>query len=129
MFKYATFAAIALLASFTNARPATLDVFVPPVTSPTTGTVWKVGTQQNVTWDTSNAPSQITNSQGRVVLAQGGALFTNQTGGLDDPLASGFDILLGSITVTVPDVPAADNYQIVLFGDSGDITPEFTIEE
>ena len=41
------------------------DVFVPPVTSPTTGTVWTIGSQQNVTWYVLNTlwrsdPSMLT---------------------------------------------------------------------
>ena len=37
--------------AFAYALPiAVRDVFVPPVTSPTTGTIWTVGSQQNVTW-------------------------------------------------------------------------------
>jgi hypothetical protein len=32
------------------AGPTPLDVFVPPITSPTAGTVWVSKTQQNVTW-------------------------------------------------------------------------------
>lgn len=47
MLKSATLV-LAFLASLASA--ATLDVFVPPIIDPTTGTVWKVGTQQNVTW-------------------------------------------------------------------------------
>ena len=42
-----------ILSLFTMAYALPLakrDVFVPPVTSPTTGTVWVVGSQQNVTW-------------------------------------------------------------------------------
>jgi len=116
-----------LIAALANA--ATLDVFVPLITDPIAGTVWKVGTQRNVSWDTSNAPRQVTNGEGLVTLAQGGVIFENQPGGLQDPLASGFDILLGQIPVTVPDVPAGNNYQVVLFGDSGNFSPEFTIEQ
>lgn len=37
----------------------------------------------------------------------------------DNPLAKGFNILLGHIEVTVPKVPAGNNYQIVVFGHSG----------
>ncbi|KLO05970.1 hypothetical protein SCHPADRAFT_705509 [Schizopora paradoxa] len=125
MFKSTAIAAIALLASYANA--AALDVFVPPVLQPKTGASWTVGSVQNVSWDISNAPSQITNNQGLIALAQDGQIFTTQTGGLDNPLASGFDIRLGSILVTVPDVATASNYQIVLFGDSGNLSPVFAI--
>ncbi|KAH9924669.1 uncharacterized protein BXZ73DRAFT_91242 [Epithele typhae] len=97
------------------------DVFVPPVTSPTSGDVWIVGTQQTVTWDISNAPQQITNPKGEVVLAKGGLL------DIDHPLASGFDILDGSVNVTVPEVDAGTDYTIVLFGDSGNDSANFTI--
>ena len=39
------------LVSFVSAgRILKRDVFVPPVTYPKRGTVWKVGQRQNVTW-------------------------------------------------------------------------------
>ncbi|KAI0754879.1 hypothetical protein C8Q80DRAFT_1216678 [Daedaleopsis nitida] len=97
------------------------DVFVPPVTSPSTGTVWVVGSQQNVTWDISNAPAQITNPNGQVVLAKGGLL------DIDHPLATNFSIMDGSVPVTVPDVEPGVDYTIVLFGDSGNDSGVFSI--
>ncbi|KLO03806.1 hypothetical protein SCHPADRAFT_766579 [Schizopora paradoxa] len=103
------------------------DVFVPKILYPHAGTVWKAGNHHNVTWDTSDAPVNITNIQGMVVFAKNGLMFTNQTGGLDDPLASGFSILLGRIEIQVPEVAAGDDYQVVLFGDSGNFSPKFTI--
>jgi len=42
-------------------------------------------------------------------------------------LADKFDILLGRITVQVPWVVDGDDYQLVLFGDSGNFSPQFTI--
>ncbi|THU87093.1 hypothetical protein K435DRAFT_762862 [Dendrothele bispora CBS 962.96] len=96
------------------------DVFVPPVTSPTADAVWAVGSVQTVTWNTTDAPEQITNPIGRIMLRKGG-LTTNNT------LADGFDILLGTINVTVPDVEPGDDYEIVLFGDSGNFSPVFEI--
>ncbi|KAI0667611.1 hypothetical protein C8Q78DRAFT_981562 [Trametes maxima] len=105
---------------------AVRDVFVPPVTYPHTGTEWKVGQHHNVTWDTSNAPANITNKSGRVVLAKGGGphFFTLET---EHPLVKDFDILLGRIEVKVPDVEPGSDYTIVLFGDSGHDSAEFTI--
>ncbi|KAI0335807.1 hypothetical protein GY45DRAFT_1228101, partial [Cubamyces sp. BRFM 1775] len=100
---------------------AVRDVFVPPVTYPHAGTVWKVGQHHNVTWDTSNAPAQITNKVGKVVLAKGGILDN------EHPLAKDFDILLGHIEVKVPNVEPGHDYTIVLFGDSGNDSAEFTI--
>ncbi|KAI8982931.1 hypothetical protein BD414DRAFT_443140 [Trametes punicea] len=96
------------------------DVFVPPVLYPHAGTVWTKGQRHNVTWDTSNAPVNITNKVGTILLRKGD---------LTTPLvlASGFDILLGRIEVTVPWVLPDSDYSVVLFGDSGNFSPQFTI--
>jgi hypothetical protein len=51
--------------------------------------------------DVSSPPAHITNTIGRIVLR---SLATERLL-LDNPLAFGFDILLGSMSVTVPDVP------------------------
>ncbi|KAI1790145.1 hypothetical protein LXA43DRAFT_522629 [Ganoderma leucocontextum] len=112
---------LSLLAFAYSLPIAIRDVYVPPVTSPTTGTIWPIGTQQNVTWDTSNPPASITNKQGQVVLAKSSLL------DVENPLASGFDILQGWVTVTVPDVQPGDDYTIVLFGDSGNDSEVFSI--
>ncbi|KAJ7935926.1 hypothetical protein B0H13DRAFT_2261979 [Mycena leptocephala] len=101
------------------AGPTPLDVFVPPITSPTAGTVWVSKTQQNVTWDASRAPPTISN-QAMVLLRKGDTTFPFI-------LAKGFDLRKGSVEITVPYV-FADNYQVVLFGDSGNFSPVFAIQ-
>ncbi|KZP33417.1 hypothetical protein FIBSPDRAFT_847329 [Athelia psychrophila] len=116
----------ALLSFFALAlgSPITLqsrDVYVPPVTYPHAGTVWVVGQHHNVTWDTKNHPVNITNSIGQVVLAKNGIQDYKH------PLASGFNILDGHVTITVPKVATGSKYAIVLFGDSGNYSPTFTI--
>ncbi|KAF5341622.1 hypothetical protein D9611_002162 [Ephemerocybe angulata] len=114
------FASVALFASAVSAAPA--DVFVPHITAPIAGAVWKIGSTQEVTWDTSNAPGQISNPEGNIFLrdvTQGITL-------LDSPLATGFNILEGKQAVHVPNV-AAGPYEIVLFGDSGNFSPTFQI--
>ncbi|OCH93447.1 hypothetical protein OBBRIDRAFT_749692 [Obba rivulosa] len=98
------------------------DVFVPPVLYPHNGTVWKKGQRHNVTWDTSNAPAQITNAIGEIRLAQAGEPIFPVI------LATGFSILDGRIEVEVPWVATASDYSVVLFGDSGNFSPAFTIE-
>ncbi|CDO70317.1 hypothetical protein BN946_scf184843.g6 [Trametes cinnabarina] len=97
------------------------DVFVPPVLYPHAGTVWTKGQRHNVTWDTTDAPVNITNKVGTILLRKGD---------LTTPLvlAAGFDILLGRIEVTVPWVIPDSDYSVVLFGDSGNFSPEFTIQ-
>ncbi|KAI0351569.1 hypothetical protein OH77DRAFT_1411030 [Trametes cingulata] len=97
-------------------------VFTPPVLYPHSGTVWTVGQRHNVTWDVSDPPVNITNKVGRIMLRKGGIM---------TPLilAANFDILLGRIEVTVPWVTPDDDYGVVLFGDSGDVSQEFTIQD
>ncbi|KAF9563570.1 hypothetical protein CPC08DRAFT_632605 [Agrocybe pediades] len=116
LFIFAIFGAIA--------SPVTLekrDVFVPPVLSPRSGTVWKSGERHTVVWDTRNAPVNITNKVGVIRLRKDD---------LTTPLilASNFDILSGRQTVTVPNLVEGDDYQVVLFGDSGNFSPKFTIK-
>ncbi|KAJ7652548.1 hypothetical protein B0H17DRAFT_899737, partial [Mycena rosella] len=94
-------------------------VFAPPITSPTAGAVWVSKTQQNVTWDASGAPHNISN----------GAFLFLRKGNTTLPfiLAKGFDLRAGSLEITVPYVIGDDDYSFVLFGDSGDFSPVFTI--
>ncbi|KAI0258949.1 hypothetical protein BC834DRAFT_834368 [Gloeopeniophorella convolvens] len=117
---FSIFAAALLSAGKATPRVFARDVYAPTITSPRVGTVWKIGTEQTVTWDNSNPPVQITNPIGHILLLKGG-VNTNIT------LASCFNIVLGSIGVTVPNVTPGRDYSIVLFGDSGDISPDFTI--
>ncbi|KAJ7162709.1 hypothetical protein C8R43DRAFT_1062988 [Mycena crocata] len=104
----------------TPVGPTPLDVFVPPITFPTAGTVWVSKTQQNVTWDASGAPENISN-ESMLLLRQGDitAPFI---------LAKDFDLRAGSLEITVPWVLTATDYSLVLFGDSGNFSPEFTIQ-
>lgn len=47
---------------------------------------------------------------------------------VDHPLAADFLLTKGEQTITVPNVATKHSYIIVLYGDSGDRTPKFTIE-
>ncbi|PCH40174.1 hypothetical protein WOLCODRAFT_136705 [Wolfiporia cocos MD-104 SS10] len=117
------FFALLSLFALVGALPVNLvrDVYVPPITYPTAGVVWVPGQSYNVTWNTTDAPSQITNPNGTVVLAK------NYYEDYQHPLAGNFSILDGYVTVVCPNVTAGDDYQIVLFGDSGNYSPNFTI--
>jgi len=112
-----------LLISFLTVIAAPLqprDVYVPPVLYPHQGTVWIVGSQHHVIWDTSNPPAKITNKDGQIWLRKDGLTTVL--------LAENFDILLGKYEITVPCVEDGNDYQIVLFGDSGNFSQEFTIK-
>ncbi|KAI0326016.1 hypothetical protein GY45DRAFT_1329520 [Cubamyces sp. BRFM 1775] len=119
------FAFFGVLFQFAAALPAEMerrDVFTPPVLYPHAGTVWYKGQTHNVTWDVSWHPVNITNKIGRIQLRKGE---------ITTPLIlqAGFDILLGRIEVHVPWVEPGDDYSLVLFGDSGDFSAQFTILE
>ena len=58
--------------------------------------------------DVSSPPAEISNKEGTIVLR---SVATGRLD-LDNPLATGFDILLGSIDVTVPSVTPG-TYQAV----------------
>jgi len=108
------------------AQASPLIVLDPPITSPTAGTVWTVGKEVAVTWNTSSVPPGNTN-EGEITLfyvAKNGS----QEGVIPSPLANGFLLSAGQVTITVPDVPERHTYIIDLFGDSGNISPEFTIQ-
>ncbi|KAJ6511643.1 hypothetical protein DFH09DRAFT_1198206 [Mycena vulgaris] len=122
-FAFSKVLALVSAAALGAAVPLTLetrDVYVPPVTYPHNGTVWTVGQRHNVTWDTTNPPVHITNGIGRIMLRKGD---------LTTPviLQENFSILLGRIEVKVPWVEDGDDYRVVLFGDSGNFSPYFTI--
>ncbi|KAH9852786.1 hypothetical protein C2E23DRAFT_150550 [Lenzites betulinus] len=98
------------------------DVYTPPVLYPHAGTVWYKGQTHNVTWDVSSPPVNITNKIGRIMLRKGNI-------GTPLILADGFSILLGRIEVTVPWVIEGTDYSVVLFGDSGNWSQQFTINQ
>ncbi|EJF63332.1 hypothetical protein DICSQDRAFT_55831 [Dichomitus squalens LYAD-421 SS1] len=119
-------AALATTASAVALRAAN-DVFSPPVTSPTAGEVWTVGSVQTVTWDTSSIPAANQNQTGLILLGFVEDGSTDEHLDIENPLASNFPIRDGAVNVTVPQVATRDDYIVVLFGDSGNSSPKFTI--
>ncbi|KAI0778413.1 hypothetical protein BD413DRAFT_440261, partial [Trametes elegans] len=104
------------------------DVWSPPVVHPDAGTVWTAGSKVKVVWDTSTRPSHVTNWEGRVVLGHyEDGDDTNEHLDFDHPLAEGFNLTQGHVNVQVPNVSPSNEYIIVLFGDSGNRSPKFTI--
>ncbi|KAJ6508513.1 hypothetical protein C8R45DRAFT_967679 [Mycena sanguinolenta] len=109
----------AILAAPLDSRTA----FAPPITSPTAQSVWKVGQVETVTWNASGIPAGVTG------MIQLGFLDPNSEGEhLSTILASGFNLTDEKANITVPSVVTRTTYIIVLFGDSGNTSPEFTIE-
>lgn len=103
-------------------------VWSPKITSPTLGTVWTGNENVRVTWDVSSPPSDITNPNGKLVLGYVEDGSDNEHLQLDPPLAAGFDIRNGFVDFKVPQVEDRNDYIVVLFGDSGNRSPAFTIK-
>ncbi|CDO69843.1 hypothetical protein BN946_scf184884.g2 [Trametes cinnabarina] len=130
---FAVFAAAATAVSAAPAavfsKPKTDIVFRPHITSPKAGDVWPIGSNQTVTWDTSDIPEEARNQTGLILLGYLVGDDTDEHLGVNDPLAYNFPITAGSAQVTVPAVKTRDDYVIVLFGDSGNTSPKFTIKD
>ncbi|KAK0187941.1 hypothetical protein F5146DRAFT_1226310 [Armillaria mellea] len=103
------------------------DVFSPKITNPTAGTTWFKDSHVNVMWDTSNAPQNLTNTKGKLVLGFMNDQDGNEHLDMQNPLAEGFDIFAGTVSFRVPDVTPGQDYIVVLFGDSGNRSPRFSI--
>ncbi|GJJ07161.1 hypothetical protein Clacol_001361 [Clathrus columnatus] len=112
------------LVSFAASTPInvqTRDIFDPPVLVPNANTVWQAGSTQTVFWDASNPPKSISNLASIVLRLSSDINFSAK-------LASGFSLLTGNQTIQLPsDLQTAEDYFVILFGDSGNVSPDFTI--
>ncbi|KAH9948827.1 hypothetical protein B0H21DRAFT_203675 [Amylocystis lapponica] len=117
--------ALTFLLTLAQAVPLSLrDVVDPPITSPDASTVWTVGKTVTVTWNMTGL-STPSNPTGKVVL--GYSTYESENLDIDSPLAQNFSLSDGQVSFVVPSVPNRTNYIVALFGDSGNISPNFTI--
>ncbi|GAW00162.1 hypothetical protein LENED_001662 [Lentinula edodes] len=127
-----TFTISCLFFSVVRALPTLLsrDVFDPPITSPSASTIWQVGQTVTVIWDITNLPpaSQLTDPNGTVVLGYMASSTDSEHLMIDSPLAQDFPLSDGNVSFIVPSVVTRSDYIIALFGDSGNISPTFTIQ-
>ncbi|TFK93080.1 hypothetical protein K466DRAFT_594675 [Polyporus arcularius HHB13444] len=119
-------ATVATAASAAAVRAAD-EVFSPTITAPHAGDQWTVGSIQTITWDTSSIPSANQNQSGLILLGYVEDGQIDEHLDIEHPLASNFPITAGAANVTVPKVSTRDDYVVVLFGDSGNTSPKFTI--
>jgi len=104
------------------------DVWCPQITSPKAGMVWRRGSHVRITWLTNNKPTRVTNHKGEIVLGYCEENSPNEHLSFEHVLASGFDLSSAGIEVQVPmDVPPGKDYIVILFGDSGNRSPMFSI--
>ncbi|WFD28840.1 hypothetical protein MNAN1_003855 [Malassezia nana] len=122
------FAVASAVASAVPGNEASLQkriVYSPKIVYPTAGTQWKVGDHVNVTWDVSRLPPQLKNATGTIRLGHIEGNDSNEH--LADTLADEFLLRTGNVTFSVPKVDPRDDYVVVLFGDSGNHSPKFSI--
>ncbi|EKM55010.1 uncharacterized protein PHACADRAFT_255301 [Phanerochaete carnosa HHB-10118-sp] len=96
------------------------DVWDPLMTYPTAETVWQSGQTYTVTWETEDAPVNITNGDGGFIILRSGDEETSVL------LAWDIHLRDGQAQVTAPNV-ITGNFSLVLFGDSGNWGPNFLI--
>ncbi|CAL1695562.1 unnamed protein product [Somion occarium] len=133
MYKLSTIFTCLLVALSASASPLSekrdanfaSDVWDPKITKPSFGTIWKVGTNQTIAWDTAGIPESALDTRGVIYLGhlQGDSEHLD----IAHPLASGFTYRDGSVSVTVPSVDTRLDYIVALLGDSGNISPKFMI--
>ncbi|KAI0754870.1 hypothetical protein C8Q80DRAFT_1094152 [Daedaleopsis nitida] len=132
----AAFSVLAAAAAAVCAAPSSVfnpsgyntDIVVkPPVTAPVAGDSWLVGSIQTITWETKDIPEEFHDRSGALFL--GYIEDGNDSEHLDmaRPLAMNFPITDGAVNVTVPNVMPRNDYVVVLFGDSGNASPKFSI--
>ncbi|KAH9011655.1 hypothetical protein EDB85DRAFT_1101789 [Lactarius pseudohatsudake] len=110
---------------FVQAVPLVKRIVVSPqITSPSASTTWNAGDKVTVTWETSSIPPP-GNFTGQLLL--GFLTLEGENLDIDHPLAQDILLSTGSVQITVPNVPVGANYIVVLFGDSGNASPQFTI--
>lgn len=119
----------AFLLAFATAapiHPVELLAWSPTILCPTQFTIWPRGSMQTVTWAIDNVPEEKLNSTGLLLLGY----MENNSENLDikHPLAVNFPIINGEVTFIVPEnATVRGDAIVVLFGDSGNASPEFTI--
>lgn len=103
-------------------------VYSPEITYPTHKTKWEVGKKVHVSWNASGLPDEAKKAKSFIKL---GHLDKNSAGEhLNQTLAKGFKLGDGNVKFTLPkDLEPRDDYIVVLFGDSGNASPKFTIHE
>ncbi|WFD34229.1 hypothetical protein MCUN1_001066 [Malassezia cuniculi] len=113
-------------ATETNQLNARL-VFSPKITYPDAKTTWTAGKEAFVLWETSEIPESLKDVTG--VIRLGHIEDGSESLNLADTLAKDFALSLGNVSITVPKVLETRNdYIVVLFGDSGNHSPKFTIK-
>ncbi|KAF8914889.1 hypothetical protein CPB85DRAFT_1433370 [Mucidula mucida] len=112
-----------------STRPQNLIVWNPKITSPKPGDkAWVSNERRNVTWSVDDIPPEKRNDTGKVVLGHWDMDGQNENLNYTHPIARDFPLITGWIECTMPPhVPSGNQYFVVLFGDSGNTSPTFSV--
>lgn len=96
---------------------------------PTANTVWIAGEKVEVIWDTSVISGQFADKKGSILLGYEKQGDEGYHLNVENPLADGFMLSKGSQSFTLPSkLTTKHSYFVVLLGDSGNKSPNFTIK-
>ncbi|RUP50187.1 hypothetical protein BC936DRAFT_140040 [Jimgerdemannia flammicorona] len=99
-------------------------VYAPKIILPNSDSVWTVGHKELVQWNSTGIPK---GTPGMIMIGYLNPGDINEH--LNWTVAKGFDLYESHQSIVVPkDLNPGDNYIIVLFGDSGNASPTFTIK-
>jgi len=128
----AILSALVLAVSTTSATRidarAELIVVSPQITQPNASTVWDTGSTQDVEWDTTRIPPEAKNYTGTILLGHFEEGSDSEHLEWQNPLAVGFRLTDGKAKILVPPEYYGTTYFVVLIGDSGNRSDNFTIQ-
>ncbi|KAI0313935.1 hypothetical protein OF83DRAFT_1175205 [Amylostereum chailletii] len=137
--------ALVAATSFVSASPIMLDNFIqvprggapaspvsdvvvtPMVTQPAGNETYTVASVQTAKWDTSQLNEDSKEYTGSLLLGYSESGSSSEHLDISHPLASGFKLKDGQVNYTIPEVQDRNTYFVVLMGDSGNKSPEFSI--
>ena len=103
-------------------------VYAPKITYPTNKTQWTAGHKVHVAWETEHLPAEAKKTKSFIKLGHVDGNSLNEH--LNQTLAKNFKLGAGNVSFTLPkDLEAREDYVVVLFGDSGNASPKFTIHQ
>ncbi|VDB91889.1 unnamed protein product [Peniophora sp. CBMAI 1063] len=103
-------------------------VVTPSFIAPAGGESYKAGSNQTASWDTSKIDEEAKDYTGVLYLGYSDGKSESENLDIAHPLAYGFKLTDGSVNYTIPaNATERDSYFLALVGDSGNLSPKFTI--
>ncbi|KAI0032562.1 hypothetical protein K488DRAFT_17905, partial [Vararia minispora EC-137] len=108
--------------------PVSDIVVTPSFVEPAGGESYPAGSNQVAMWSTESITGEAQNYTGVLYLGYATADSTSEHLDISHPLAYGFRLTDGQVEYTIPkNTTVRDTYFLVLVGDSGNTSPQFSI--